>query len=259
MISNSLMNIFLSSITFFRGFPYHYFCGCISDMEKYTNISMPEFHNLVNFPSYVTKNRNVKTNVTNNTMTRRCVMCGKERLCSTGNTTSNEVKNGATINGSSSKKEKLPTNTIIIPRQNKGLCTSCDVTVWIYHQGNFEIKWCKGCKNFKPWAAFGEKGSATKCVKCRQRQRDKYATLKNKSNNSSTTDINSGSNSIDASNNDALKHPPTSPLVRPSPEQTAEHIIINKPERSYQTDSSCSSGSGSGLDKLIAAVHSQEV
>ena len=220
---------------------------------------MPEFHNLVNFPSYVAKNRSVKTNVTNNTMTRRCVMCGKERLCCTGNATSNEVKNGATTNGSLTKKDRLPTNTIIIPRQNKGLCTSCDVTVWVYHQGNFEIKWCKGCKNFKPWAAFGEKGSATKCVKCRQRQRDKYATLKNKSNNNATTETTNCGISVDVSNNDALKHTVTSPLARPSPEPSVEHIIINKPEKSYQADSSCSSRSGSGLDKLIAAVHSQEV
>ena len=35
------------------------------------------------------------------------------------------------------------------------------------------IKWCKGCKNFRNWAAFCEKGSATKCEKCRNRQRVK--------------------------------------------------------------------------------------
>ena len=41
-----------------------------------------------------------------------------------------------------------------------------------------EIKWCKGCKNFCPWAAFGDKGLATKCVRCRERQREKYALQK---------------------------------------------------------------------------------
>ena len=66
----------------------------------------------------------------------------------------------------------------IIPRQNKGLCTVCDVTVWVVTSSNLEIKWCKGCKNFRPWAAFGEKGLATKCVRCRERQREKYALQK---------------------------------------------------------------------------------
>jgi hypothetical protein len=41
-----------------------------------------------------------------------------------------------------------------------------------------EIKWCKGCKNFRPWASFGDKGLATKCVRCRERQREKYALQK---------------------------------------------------------------------------------
>jgi hypothetical protein len=66
----------------------------------------------------------------------------------------------------------------IIPRQNKGLCTACDVTVWVFVESGLEIKWCKGCKNFRPWAAFGDKGLATKCVRCRDRQREKYALQK---------------------------------------------------------------------------------
>jgi hypothetical protein len=67
----------------------------------------------------------------------------------------------------------------IIPRQNKGLCTACDVAVWVLVADGLEIKWCKGCKNFRQWAAFGDKGSATKCVRCRERQREKYAMQKN--------------------------------------------------------------------------------
>ncbi len=66
----------------------------------------------------------------------------------------------------------------VIPTQNKGLCTMCDVSVWIVTQSGLEIKWCKGCKNFRPWAAFGDKGLATKCVRCRERQREKYAVQK---------------------------------------------------------------------------------
>lgn len=65
-----------------------------------------------------------------------------------------------------------------IPTQNKGLCTICDVNVWIVTASGLEIKWCKGCKNFRPWAAFGDKGLATKCGRCRERQREKYALQK---------------------------------------------------------------------------------
>jgi len=66
----------------------------------------------------------------------------------------------------------------IIPTQNKGLCTLCDVNVWVVVSSGLEIKWCKGCKNFRPWAAFGDKGLATKCLRCRERQREKYALQK---------------------------------------------------------------------------------
>ena len=70
----------------------------------------------------------------------------------------------------------------IIPRQNKGVCTACDVTVWVALElEGLEIKWCKGCKNFRPWAAFGSKGTATKCVRCRDRQKEKYAMQKSAS------------------------------------------------------------------------------
>jgi len=92
---------------------------------------------------------------------KHCVMCGKERYSS-----------ASSLKG----RTGVETNHII-PRQNKGLCTACDVTVWVYN-GQTEIKWCKGCKNFRPWAAFGDKGSATKCTKCRERQKEKYALQK---------------------------------------------------------------------------------
>jgi hypothetical protein len=70
--------------------------------------------------------------------------------------------------------------THIIPRQNKGVCTACDVAVWVVlnHPNELEIKWCKGCKNFRPWPAFGDKVLATKCVRCRDRQKEKYAAQK---------------------------------------------------------------------------------
>jgi len=52
--------------------------------------------------------------------------------------------------------------------------------VWTIAESGLQIKWCKGCKNFRTWAAFGEKGGATKCTKCRERQREKYAAQKNR-------------------------------------------------------------------------------
>merc|ERR1712032_1195905 len=100
---------------------------------------------------------------------KTCVMCGKQRISATY------------VRG---KRERCDdTNTEhIIPRQNKGVCTACDITVWVALELNgLEIKWCKGCKNFRPWAAFGSKGTATKCVRCRDRQKEKYALQKNES------------------------------------------------------------------------------
>ena len=78
---------------------------------------------------------------------------------------------------SSTKSSSTPA-PFIIPRQNKGLCTSCDVKVWLVRDLNLTIKWCKGCKNFRQWAAFGDKSRATKCSKCRERQKEKYAAQK---------------------------------------------------------------------------------
>ena len=80
------------------------------------------------------------------------------------------------------------------------MCTSCDVKVWLClrllqppspspegaggegggDRNAVAIKWCKGCKNFKHWPrAFGvDKCRATKCARCRERQRNKYACTK---------------------------------------------------------------------------------
>ena len=88
-------------------------------------------------------------------------MCGKKRVCSVAGRRKHDVE-----------------TTHIIPRQNKGVCTQCDITVWMVTAEKLEVKWCKGCKNFRPWAAFGEKGMATKCLRCRKRQKEKYANQK---------------------------------------------------------------------------------
>ena len=92
-----------------------------------------------------------------------CVMCAEKRPATP-----------ETISAAMSEAPKKKNPPPVIPTQNKGLCTACDVVVWIIQATGKNIKWCKGCKNFRNWAAFGEKGSATKCEKCRTRQRAKY-------------------------------------------------------------------------------------
>jgi hypothetical protein len=106
---------------------------------------------------------------------------GDSSVCSTnkvgGSSSSSSSSNCAAANACSSVSSSA-NNHASIPTQNKGLCTICDVNVWIVVSSGLEIKWCKGCKNFRPWAAFGDKGLATKCVRCRERQREKYALQK---------------------------------------------------------------------------------
>jgi len=144
--------------------------------ETAENTVLPDFHRLVNYPDYLSKSRSLVTGDAGAPGCskavggkKHCVMCGKFRICSA----SSLIEKGrAVISGDDGTAH-------IIPRQNKGLCTACDVTVWVLVDDGLEIKWCKGCKNFRQWAAFGEKGSATKCVRCRERQREKYAMQKN--------------------------------------------------------------------------------
>lgn len=118
-------------------------------MDLFKDEPAPEFSSLLNFPCYMTmKPENAKS-------TRSCVMCGQER----------EIKK--------SREGHPPT----IPNQNKGVCTDCDTKVWIYKTG-LQIKWCKGCKNFRMWATFGTHGGKSKCVPCRERQRENYKNKK---------------------------------------------------------------------------------
>lgn len=126
------------------------------DMEESKQKKVPEFSFLVNFPN------NSKNDVPPGK--RRCVMCGEVRFANSGS--------------SRGKGKGQDQNSIFIPNQNKGLCTHCDVSIWVVNESKMQIKWCKGCKNFQCWAAFGEKGSATKCMRCRDRQREKYAMSK---------------------------------------------------------------------------------
>ena len=126
------------------------------DIEADKDLVVPDFVSLMNFPSL-----SLPGNL------RSCVMCG------TGCPTAAAVKYKKARTGSKSNSDEA-----FIPTQNKGLCTLCDVHVWIIGSSGMEIKWCKGCKNFRCWASFGEKGHATKCLRCRERQREKYAAQK---------------------------------------------------------------------------------
>jgi hypothetical protein len=150
------------------------------DMEKVKNSPVPEFTSLVNFPSHMSQKQAV--NLPEGM--RCCVMCGQACPCSSGNKSKkSKLKGmeGGLAQRSSNGQDHLGDKSsgyAIIPTQNKGLCTLCDVNVWVVASSGLEIKWCKGCKNFRPWAAFGDKGLATKCLRCRERQREKYALQK---------------------------------------------------------------------------------
>jgi len=252
------------------------------DVEKTKDAYIPDFHRLVNFPDYLPKNR-----PTAGDGMRCCVMCGKPRLCPSPSSknSSNSIKNGsndANLSGGSNnidntKKDdtssasengkKIDAPTIkskvfhrgdggpvhIIPRQNKGLCTVCDVTVWVVTVSGLEIKWCKGCKNFRPWAAFGDKGLATKCVRCRDRQREKYAMqkedLKQKRRlTSSTLATETGLSSVNTLQTPSVKKENESSQE----EKKSDAIVIE--EKSHS-----SAGTKSGLIRLIAATNKIEV
>jgi Zn-finger nucleic acid-binding protein len=152
------------------------------DIDKTAKSPVPEFTSLVNFPAHMSQKQtsNLPEGV------RCCVMCGSGCPCSNGNKAKKDTNNkGGNDHGlapRSSNGQDLMGDKgggyAIIPTQNKGLCTLCDVNVWVVVTSGLEIKWCKGCKNFRPWAAFGDKGLATKCLRCRERQREKYALQK---------------------------------------------------------------------------------
>jgi hypothetical protein len=149
--------------------------------EQCDNVKIPDFLLLVNYPGYLARGRSGRADSVSGGEAclegkKHCVMCGKLRICS-ANGASHNCKKG-TLKESCQDEESESTH--IIPRQNKGVCTACDVAVWVVldSEDQLEIKWCKGCKNFRPWVSFGEKGMATKCLRCRNRQKEKYANQK---------------------------------------------------------------------------------
>ena len=144
------------------------------DIDKHKSAAVPEFTSLMYFPSHMSQKQSV--NLPEGM--RCCVMCGQACPCSAGNKGKNKVKKADSDCARNDHIGDKSSGFAIIPTQNKGLCTLCDVNVWVVVSNGLEIKWCKGCKNFRPWAAFGDKGLATKCLRCRERQREKYALQK---------------------------------------------------------------------------------
>jgi len=159
------------------------------------NIILPAFESLVNFSRFIVKKR-ARGDVG---VTRRCVMCGTQCYIANPETGAKRKNAGkevaddpATLYAALRKNSRLIANCpasigngtredatnlplgAVIPNQNKGLCSLCDRAVWLFSetpQNRVPIKWCKGCKNFRPWALFRDKGRATKCSRCRGRQR----------------------------------------------------------------------------------------
>jgi hypothetical protein len=167
-----------------------------SDSDTSKDTVLPDFHRLVNYPDHLIKGRVLSvdgsckgSSAGNNPNAlsgkKRCVMCGQLRISATfvrakrSGGSKQATDNAALDDPSQGAVQNNGGSSHIIPRQNKGVCTACDVTVWVALElDGLEIKWCKGCKNFRPWSAFGSKGSATKCVRCRDRQKEKYALQK---------------------------------------------------------------------------------
>ena len=201
-------------------------------------MKLPDFPILVNFPEHLTRGQTRGTGEHKGLAPegkRHCVMCGQLRICSstanrlnrstagfTGDVASNDTNSPFDTSTGTSSAPSSSGTVHIIPRQNKGVCTACDVTVWTVVKsssdgssnsgGTLEIKWCKGCKNFRPWPAFGDKGMATKCARCRHRQREKYALQKKQNGGHTTT----------ATTTTVAKA--TSHFVGASPSTFAQHI-----------------------------------
>ena len=164
-----------------------YFQG---DMRMWADAPVPEFPYLVNYPSEKAVTLRNPPNHADGVL-RTCVMCGRScpygQRNESGKKRSSSSANGTGAGGCGKKKQAsafvraeeeaadAAEGRVIIPTQNKGLCTSCDKTVWKVRSTGLQIKWCKGCKNFRPWAAFGVEGFKSKCLECRNQQKERYA------------------------------------------------------------------------------------
>jgi len=94
-----------------------------------TNARVPDFSFLTNYPGH--KMAHMPDG------TKRCVMCGDIRSCNAGKSNKTKSMKGTT---------QFALDAIVIPNQNKGICTACDVNIWVLKDSGLQIKWCKGCK-----------------------------------------------------------------------------------------------------------------
>ncbi len=135
------------------------------DMATMMLTEVPMFQHIINYPT-------LKQPATDDTK-RGCVMCG--RCCLKSATKKGNRSGGEQGCNIAEENQRKPT---VIPNQNKGICTECDVIVWVHSASGLQIKWCKGCKNFKTWASWGRKGHVTKCLQCRDQNNARYAKAK---------------------------------------------------------------------------------
>lgn len=114
--------------------------------EGKNETDIPDFDFLVNFPRIGRAQRGHDE--------RLCVMCGNTRPF---------VKSRPEGDGS----------TPYILRNVKGVCSSCEVTVWVTSRG-VRVKFCDQCSNFRPLQCFAAKdpgksrnGIVNSCLDCR--------------------------------------------------------------------------------------------
>ena len=124
-------------------------------------------------------------------------MCVKSSLCFGSNNkykkSDNGNSSGSELNFSSGNTDlstsRYHADPAIIPTQNKSLCTSRNNNPWIITQSGIEIKLCKECKYFRPWAAFGQKELVTKYSKCQEHKHKKYAFQKEEKKKNQTRTV----------------------------------------------------------------------
>jgi len=143
------------------GFPFFCYCWCSRQVDNADNLKVPDFHRLVNYPGYIARGRTTARGnrpIGRPDGKKNCVMCGKLRRSLAAKVAPNSTA-PRRLDGEEEEKDDA---AHVIPRQNKGVCTACDVAVWVVLDDDWgddsdqklEVKWCKGCKNFRPWAGY---------------------------------------------------------------------------------------------------------
>lgn len=124
----------------------HFFLSPSQNVEKAS--SVPDFSELINFPQKSV----VGAKLTTRNGKKRCIMCGHWRSV-------------LRIVGDMSV---VPP---IIPYDNRGVCTDCQVRVWNVQETNLAIKFCQQCKNFGEWTTFCNDTTCNDCQACTSERR----------------------------------------------------------------------------------------